>query len=249
MSGSRPARFAALRAFLRSGSGVRAIRPHTPHGHSPRSLAGRCSVPESVDAFVRSLMERPGRSTSGTLFPESYSEVRNGSERSGLRAELLLLPYPGARVRVGLRYLQLSATQPDGWHLAADRSALLGDWRIADLTGGRRAAPPIDPPIEARVRARNLGAAVRLTITVQNVSVLDREASREEALCRSHGAAHLLCTLVRGRFVSLSDPPPALADEAQTCVNEGGWPALIGDPDRSDLVLFSPFVHSDHPPG
>jgi hypothetical protein len=185
------------------------------------------------------MVEAPVAFSSGTLFPDGFSGVRDGSERSALRAELLLLPDPGARVRVHLRYLRLRA-EPDGRQGAEERSALLGDWRVADLAGGRRAAPAIDPPVEAEVRARNLGAAIRLAVRVRNVAVVDPGASRQEVLARSLGAARLLCALDRGRFVSLADPPTMLADEARSCTNEGGWPALIGDPDRSDLVLFSP---------
>jgi hypothetical protein len=49
------------------------------------------------------------------------------------------------------------------------------------------------------------------------------------------------------RFVSLTDPPPALREAASACVNEGVWPVLVGEAPAASTVLASPIILEDHP--
>ena len=64
---------------------------------------------------------------------------------------------------------------------------------------------------------------------------------------RSLAAVHTLMEVRGGSFISLADPPefarPAVAD----CHNEGTWPVLIGDEDKSNVILSSPITLSDFP--
>ena len=53
------------------------------------------------------------------------------------------------------------------------------------------------------------------------------------------------CVRERGAFVSLTDPPDDLADEAAACDNVGVWPVLVGAEGERHTLL----VVADHPPG
>ncbi|UGS37010.1 hypothetical protein [Capillimicrobium parvum] len=83
----------------------------------------------------------------------------------------------------------------------------------------------------------------RVTVAVANTTPF-AGCDREAALRRTFCSTHAVLRTRTGRFVSLTDPPPALAGVAATCRNEGVWPVLIGD-DRT--VLSSPIILEDHP--
>jgi hypothetical protein len=48
-------------------------------------------------------------------------------------------------------------------------------------------------------------------------------------------------------FVSLTDPPARLAEEAAACRNAGTWPVLVGEEGERHTVLSSPIILEDHP--
>ncbi len=50
-----------------------------------------------------------------------------------------------------------------------------------------------------------------------------------------------------GAFVSLTDPPPALAEAAAACENSGTWPVLVGEEGARDTLLSSPIILCDYP--
>ncbi|MEO3777522.1 hypothetical protein ABGB16_11885 [Micromonospora sp. B11E3] len=60
-------------------------------------------------------------------------------------------------------------------------------------------------------------------------------------------ATHTLIAVDRGRFLSLLDPPPWAASAAWECRNVHTFPVLAGEPGRSDVLLSSPTVLTDHP--
>lgn len=72
---------------------------------------------------------------------------------------------------------------------------------------------------------------------------LDREA----ALGRTFIAAHLALEAVAGEFVSLLEPPAALAEAASACRNVGCWPVLVGAEGERHTMLASPVIVYDYP--
>jgi len=92
---------------------------------------------------------------------------------------------------------------------------------------------------------------VRLRIDVENLTEFPVPISdRNDALCYSLIAAHLLLGLRHGQFLSLAGPPEWALPAAALCVNEHTWPVLVGGTaaaDRAGVVLSSPIILDDHP--
>jgi hydrogenase maturation protease len=88
---------------------------------------------------------------------------------------------------------------------------------------------------------------VKVTVRVRNLTFFDspETANREDALPFSLMSAHTILGIEQGEFVSLLDPPAALADLTAQCENVGTWPVLVGD--HSELLLSSPIILYDHP--
>lgn len=95
--------------------------------------------------------------------------------------------------------------------------------------------------------AERLGERLfRVRVRVENTTSaagLDREV----ALGRTLIAAHLVLQADAGEFISLQDPPEALAAEAANCQNQGCWPVLVGEPGERRTVLASPIIVQDYP--
>jgi hypothetical protein len=86
----------------------------------------------------------------------------------------------------------------------------------------------------------------RISVRVSNASPFagtSREAALEQTFCSTHAVLRA----ARGAFVSLTDPPPALAEAAQACENAGVWPVLVGAAGDRSTVLASPLILPDHP--
>jgi hypothetical protein len=47
--------------------------------------------------------------------------------------------------------------------------------------------------------------------------------------------------------VSMTDPPPGLAEAASHCVNAGVWPVLVGEHGANSTMLASPIILPDYP--
>jgi hypothetical protein len=88
----------------------------------------------------------------------------------------------------------------------------------------------------------------RLTVTVQNLTAFPAGGSRQDALTRTFCSTHtLLRATDGGEFVSLTDPPPDLAEAAAACRNVGTWPVLVGEPGTHNTILSSPIILEDFP--
>lgn len=70
---------------------------------------------------------------------------------------------------------------------------------------------------------------------------------RDIASLDSFASTHLILAAEAGRFVSLTDPPEALAAIAAQCQNIGCWPVLVGRPGERDTMLASPIILADYP--
>jgi hypothetical protein len=109
-------------------------------------------------------------------------------------------------------------------------------------------------PLHGRLRLSatqlpGASALVRLRVVVENAMATGRAGPvpRDEVLRRSLIAAHCILVLTDGTFLSLIDPPEWAAAAAGECVNEGTWPALVGPPDRPQVVISSPIILDDFP--
>jgi hypothetical protein len=231
-----------------------------------------------VDALCRALLYEgyllypytPGatknrvRWTFGTVAPRVWSEA-GGCEGWRWRAECLLVPGPGCRLEVSVRFLHLCRCQRRGAEReeASERrleaSLVLSDLlqapselplRLAahEMTEG--GASRHWEALEGRmlVSARPLPAAVTLAVEVQNLTPLaDLNAPRERVTLHSLCSTHAVLRASPGRFCSLADPPPSLAEAAAACHCIGCWPVLAGEPGRDDTLLCSPIIVDDHP--
>ncbi len=98
-----------------------------------------------------------------------------------------------------------------------------------------------------RVWSEPLAPALqRLTVRIENTTPW-AGGPREAALRRTFCSTHTVLRVRGGAFVSLTDPPPALAEAAAACENSGTWPVLVGEEGARDTLLSSPIILSDHP--
>ena len=86
----------------------------------------------------------------------------------------------------------------------------------------------------------------RLTVKISNTSPWPG-GDREDALRQTFASTHTALRVDGGRFVSLTDPPEELRDEAEACRNEGTWPVLVGEPGGRTVLLSSPIILEDYP--
>jgi hypothetical protein len=87
---------------------------------------------------------------------------------------------------------------------------------------------------------------VRLRVRISNTTPF-AAGDRKEALKRTFCSTHTVLRADGAEFISLTDPPAALADDAGACRNEGTWPVLVGDPGDRHTVLSSPIILEDYP--
>jgi hypothetical protein len=131
-------------------------------------------------------------------------------------------------------------------HIAAgrDREALHErDGHVAGVV--LRSWEPLRGEIDVRARAIGDGLHT-LTVTISNTTPWGGGA-RRDLLRRTFCSTHTVLRARGGAFVSLTDPPPALAAAAGACRNEGTWPVLVGERGSRDTLLSSPIILEDHP--
>lgn len=89
----------------------------------------------------------------------------------------------------------------------------------------------------------------RLTVRIENVTPVERPAElpRGETQRLAFASTHTILEVRDGAFVSLLDPPDALAEAARQCDNRGTWPVMAGEEGAKDIVLSSPIILYDYP--
>jgi hypothetical protein len=174
----------------------------------------------------------------------------------------------GAELRVEVRFLHLleccRGDEPS-WQEATERRVQLPPLGLKalleapheheiDLAGGveegeaRREWRRLRGAVE--IEASPAGeSATRIMLRVRNsTAVADPgRLARHEAVLYSMASTHAVLRVSGARFISLSDPPAALAEAARSCENVGVWPVLVGDPGAADTVLASPIILEDYP--
>jgi hypothetical protein len=187
-----------------------------------------------------------------------------------LRFLHLVARQPLARARDGWREvdeLHAGGQRHLAWEEATEREVSAGELAVG--AGSLRRTTPADVPAGELVEALDDSSALkrswealegslevavarvgagfaRLTVQVINRSRSDA-LERAQALRHSYLSAHVVARCDGGAFVSLTDPPAALARLAESCRNEGLWPVLAGEDGRRDTMLGSPIILSDHP--
>jgi hypothetical protein len=219
--------------------------------------------------YRRSAMKNAQRWTFGGVYPRGWSENGHADDRWQMRAEVLVLGEPA--VDVSVRFLHVVRRQlvSDGepvdelvvdgerhisWEEATERE--LGPGPIA-IAGGREEEPLGTTAAVVRTWLTLEGAIEvsterlrddlhRLTAVISNTTPFSgsREQALEQTLCSCHA---VLRTGAGAEFVSLTDPPPELREEAEACSNVGVWPVLVGEPHERGTMLASPIILEDHP--
>ena len=218
--------------------------------------------------YRRSALKNQRRFTFGGVYPPRHTE-RHPDDPCSMRAEVLVSG--GGEVRATVRFLQIVQRRvhgPDGapadervvdgellqsWQEAVEREitapgpitiaagseadgCVLRSWERLD----GEAAVEIYPTGRAGVR--------RLAVIVRNLTDFVSGGSRLDALTRTFCSTHILLRAAPGDgFVSLTDPPPELANEAAACRNAGCWPVLVGEPGHTETMLAAPIILEDHP--
>jgi hypothetical protein len=221
--------------------------------------------------YRRSALKNRQRWTFGGVYPRGHSEGREDDPWT-VRAQCLLRGGEASDVDVRVRFLQVVRRQltqhgkpvdeltVDGerhlsWEEATERE-IAGAGPIAVPAGGEE--EPLGDggavvrswrELEGEVRVGGEAVAERLmrvTVEVDNTTPF-AGGGREEALELTFCSTHVVLRAARGEFVSLTDPPFELREEAAACDNRGLWPVLVGEPHERGTLLASPIILEDHP--
>jgi hypothetical protein len=156
----------------------------------------------------------------GTLYPECRVNAQTGSDRFHFQTEVLFAGPPTARISVLARFLAESSEREVSLETA-----------VTDASVARFAEGELT--FQSTLVATGLH---KLTVTFRNTSE-----------CAELKSAHAIISVSDGELVSMTDPPPSLADAALQCVNAGVWPVFIGAPGARDTMLASPIILPDYP--
>jgi hypothetical protein len=222
--------------------------------------------------YRKSALKNQQRFTFGGVYPPSWEQ-----DASSVQTQVLLQGPHDLSVDVSVRFLhvvrrqalrldeatgahepveELSAggEQFVSWEEAVERELSPGPVGVA--AGGRIEAVPggtIERSWESLqgevslTRERLGNELSRLTVTVANTTPWGG-GPREDALRRTFCSTHVVLRAAQGgAWVSLTDPPPELAEQAQACENFGLWPVLVGEPGDSSTLLASPIILADRP--
>jgi hypothetical protein len=224
--------------------------------------------------YNRSATKNQRRWTFGGVYPPSHNEA-HPDDRAGVVAQCLVEAGGAPRIDVGLRFLHVVERRVRNGGAFVDEVTVDGEryvaWDEATERESRQAARgrrQIEIPAgesleevsddvwlvrswrelrgEMDVSSEEVRPGLhRLTVRVSNTTPFAGE--REEALRQTFCSAHIVLTVEGGEFVSLTDPPAALRDQAEACENEGLWPVLVGEEGERHTLLASPIILSDYP--
>ena len=127
-----------------------------------------------------------------------------------------------------------------------------GDVAVEQLADGSGAASGSVErrrwPLSALVNARVVPADGVLKLVLDVVNVCPGGVrTKEDATRRSLIGTHVLVEAHGARFISLLEPPEAVARVAADCNQHRCWPVLSGLPGDTDLLLGLPIILYDYP--
>jgi hypothetical protein len=219
--------------------------------------------------YRRSATKNQRRWTFGGVYPRAHSEA-HPDDRCTMRTQCLVEgERPAVDVRVRFLHVIERRVSHEGRYV--DELTVGGERYVAwDEATEREVAGPGPIEIPAGHSEEDIGGAAlvrswrplagridvsteRLAEALHRVAVLvsndtpvatgDREAALRQTFC----STHTILTVRGGAFVSLTDPPAELREEAARCLNEGTWPVLAGARGERHTVLSSPIILPDHP--
>lgn len=220
--------------------------------------------------YRKTALKNQQRFTFGGVYPPAWEE------RSCIQAQLLLEGGEDAEVEVRVRFLHIverqvlkggpppAAGEPIdeleaggerwvSWEEAVERELAPGPIRVAagealqEIPGGaiRRSWRELAGDVSV-TRERVRAGLSRVTVRVANSS-LWAGAGRDDALRQTFCSTHAVLCARNGAWVSLTDPPPRLRAEAESCESSGVWPVLVGEEGDRSTMLASPIILPDHP--
>jgi hypothetical protein len=221
--------------------------------------------------YRKSALKNQQRFTFGGVYPPAWED------RSCIQAQVLLEGEQSADVEVRVRFLHvvrrqvLKLGQPPASAEAVEELVLDGKrWVSWDEAVEREVAPgPIRVPAGEQFEEISDGGAIRrswralqgelevarellrpglsrLTLQVTNTTPWVGR-TRDDSLRQTFCSTHAILRVRDGAWVSLTDPPEALREEADSCESSGVWPVLVGDEGDRSTMLASPIILSDHP--
>jgi hydrogenase maturation protease len=219
--------------------------------------------------YRRSAMKNTQRWTFGGVYPRGHSEGRE-DDPWVMRTQCLVTG--DGSVGAAARFLHVVRRQVERDGVPVDEAVAGGERHVTWDEATERELGPGAVAIEAgssredvgdgvsvvrswqglsgsiELASERLGRALRrVTVTIANTTPF-AGAGREEALERTFCSCHTVLRAGEGaEFVSLTDPPPELRDEAASCRNEGTWPVLVGEPGDRSTLLSSPIILEDYP--
>lgn len=253
-----PYRRSALKNHQRwTFGGVYPRGHHEEHEDDRAEMRAECLITDAKDSA-----SMPNRSGGGQA-----TEVEVGVRFLHVLRRQLMAPGPGGLEPV--EELTVGDEQYLSWEEATEREFAaklrLGTENVRvpiDIPAGQEQEELRDPegrPAGAIVRSwRGIEGTLevsaeplrhglaRVSVRVANETPWPG-GSREEALERTFCSSHAVLRARNGEFVSLTDPPADLREEAAACRNEGVWPVLVGEPEERHTVLASPIILEDHP--
>jgi len=224
--------------------------------------------------YNRSATKNQRRWTFGGVYPRSHSEA-HPDDRWAVRTECLFEGGFDSRIDVRLRFLHVVERLVRSGDAFVDEITVDGERYVAweeateresrqSAVGSRQISVPAGESLEEvaddvclvrrwrelrgelEVSSEELRPGLhRVTVRVSNTTPF--EGGREEALRRTFCSAHVVLTAEQGAFVSLTDPPEELRNEAAACENDGLWPVLVGEEGERHTVLSSPIILPDYP--
>ena len=174
----------------------------------------------------------------GCCFPPAWTAA-HPEDRDRLETAVLLVADDDAELVVELRFLQPHGDEDPREHVHVVARARIDD------------TPPLvqtiaHPPLHASVsvEVQRLAGAWRIAVAIANESTVAAPA-RADVLPATLASTHVIMHATSGRFVSVQDPPAALAELARACLGPPLWPFLLGADDRT--IVCSPIIVEDHP--
>ena len=180
----------------------------------------------------------------GGVYPRAYAEAQTGADAHRLGCECIVHG-ASTRLNVEARFLEALAGEDE----ARPHSVRSDLGAVAELVSShfehtfRRGS--LEGVLVATVEALTRDV-FRLKLSLENESPC-AELARLAALPHTLLAAHLLLGCEHGEFVSLLDPPAALAPAVLGCAQNGLWPVLAGAPGNHHTMLASPIILYDYP--
>ncbi len=205
--------------------------------------------------YRESAIKNQYRWTFGCLFPKTWCQQYEPSDRDHLHAEFLMVVAPRAEIDIRLRCLVLTAGDEEA--APRDREVALAGIRPGDCIDKQRCeslsvTAEDDTAVRGQmtIASRSVGPdLLRVSIEVRNLTGCNGLSidTRDKAARHALLSTQMSLTCRDAKFISLTDPAEELRQAADECRNDGCWPVLAGLPGTCDQLLIAPIILSDYP--